>query len=118
MKKGVSTEPREETNESTKPHNTDIVRSSCPCGDDDYSGKGRSSPWLGLGGVGAGIAAAVILGSIYHHRHHRYYGYPYGYYGEPYYGYGYYRPYRHYGYYRPPTTIITGMVSRGWHRWR
>jgi hypothetical protein len=33
----------------------------------------------GWGGVGAGIAAAVILGSIYHHRHHR--GYPYGYYG-------------------------------------
>ena len=27
----------------------------------------------GWGGVGAGIAAAVILGSIYHHRHHRYY---------------------------------------------
>jgi hypothetical protein len=47
-------------------------------------------------GIGAGIASALILGGIYHHRHH--YGYYYG--GYPYYSYGYYPVYR-YRYYRP-----------------
>ena len=44
----------------------------------------------GWGGVGAGIAAAIILSEVYrHHHHHRYYygGYPYYDYDDyPYYG--------------------------------
>ena len=64
-------------------------------------------------GIGAGIAAAVILGGIYHHRHyHRhYYGYPRYYYAYPAYGYGYYRPYYHHrAYYRH-------RHYRHWRRW-
>ena len=65
----------------------------------------------GWGGVGAGIAAAVILGSIYHHRHHRRY---YGYYddGYPYYG---YPRYRHYGYYRPYYHRYRHHRRHHWH---
>ena len=71
--------------------------------------------------IGAGIAAAVIIGAARHYRYRRYYGgdyygdYGYGYY--PYrrrvYSYNYYRPY--YGYYRPYRI---GYARRAWRRWR
>jgi hypothetical protein len=64
------------------------------------SSAGRAEAHRGWGGgwgwgIGAGIASALILGGIYHHRHH------YGYYGGyPYYSSAYYPVYR-YRYYRP-----------------
>ena len=67
-------------------------------------------------GIGAGIATAVILGGIYHHRHHRYY-----YRGYPNYGYRYSRPHYYYGsrrYYRP-RYYLGGYRYYGYRpRWR
>ncbi len=72
----------------------------------------------GWGWIGGGIAAAVILGGIGHHRYYRPYGYGYGYgYGYPSYAYGsgyggyygnYYAPRRYYG---PGITAITAATA-------
>ncbi len=67
----------------------------------------RAEARRGWGWVGAGIAAAVIIGSIHNHRRYYrrpYYGY-YGGYGYQDYDYGYYRPY----YY--PRRHLTGTTA-------